>query len=96
MSAYESRPAEAEAAPEVCATDPILSQEGTFSLDDVLTSERVGFDLGWHARGEANAQERVAEILHEHACHWLGIARKQATENHGPAWAELVVGDDGE
>ena len=93
MSTRESRPV--QAAPEVIATTSlIVPQSDTFPLDDLVAAELEGYRLGWHARGEANAQERVAEILHEHACHWAGVARRQATDNHGPAWAELVCGDD--
>ena len=64
------------------------------TVDDLGEAHRVGYDLGFAARGEFNAEERAREILHDLACEWAGVTRRQALANHGPAWADLVCGDD--
>lgn len=65
-----------------------------FTHGDLAEAHRVGYELGFAERAEFNAEERVREILHAYACEMAGITRRLATERHGPAWADLVAGDD--
>ena len=55
---------------------------------------RYGYDCGWARRGDVEEQmrERAAQEPERFARKMRTLARTEATENHGPAWADLVAG----
>lgn len=55
----------------------------------------AGVEYGRREANRVAAQAIAYELLHAQALEALGMARKAATERHGPAWAALVC-DEGE
>jgi len=65
-----------------------------FTHGDLAVAQSVGYDLGYAEGQRFAVEERARAILHAYACEMAGITRRLATERHGPAWADLVAGDD--
>ncbi len=92
----QKRPAGIGANPDAVtgATSSYGLRPTDLTLDDIAAAHRVGFDLGF-AEGRRFADEdRARAILHAFACEMAGVTRRLATANYGPAWADLVCGDD--
>ena len=60
-------------------------------LDDVHRGFIAGWDQGY-AIGRLDASVDLAcEWLHAQACRYAGIARRTATERHGPQWGDTIA-----
>jgi hypothetical protein len=64
-------------------------------FDDRHAAWLAGIEYGRRAANRAAAEAIAAELLHAQALEALGMARREATDRHGPAWAALVL-DEGE
>ena len=55
---------------------------------------RYGYDCGWARRGDVEEQmrEQAVQEPERFSAQMRTLARTEATENHGPAWADLVAG----
>lgn len=62
-----------------------------YTFDDVQHAYQTGYDAGRMARVELEAEQRAHALIHERAVEMLGLARREATERHGPAWAAMVL-----
>ncbi|ADU49178.1 hypothetical protein [Intrasporangium calvum] len=64
---------------------------GNYSLDDLLAAELAGREYPDPDLIERLAEQRAHELLHERAVEMLGLARREALDRHGPAWAALIA-----
>ena len=55
---------------------------------------RYGYDCGWARRGDVEEQmrEHAVQEPERFSAQMLTLARREATDRHGPAWADLVAG----
>lgn len=55
---------------------------------------RYGYDCGWARRGDVEEQmrEHAVKEPERFSAQMLTLARREATDRHGPAWADLVAG----
>ena len=65
-----------------------------YTFDDVQHAYLVGIEHGQMCRLEVDATERAHELIHEQAVAMLGLARREATQRHGAAWAALVCDEE--
>ncbi|EWT06323.1 hypothetical protein N864_22620 [Intrasporangium chromatireducens Q5-1] len=54
----------------------------------------AGYDLGVMHANRVAAQALAQELLSAQAAESLGLARREATERHGTAWAALVCDEE--
>lgn len=61
-------------------------------LDHIAAAFDAGRQQGLAERFEREVDDAVHSELHARACEMLGLARREALEHHGLAWARLIEG----
>jgi hypothetical protein len=73
------------------ATTAIVPPRALDVLDYGHAQFVAGYDKG-HADGiKAATVDMARDLLHQQACHYLGLARRTAEAHHGPQWAEAIA-----